>query len=154
VKWALYALGLFVALIVLVFLIGSSLAEQHAATRVARFHQSPETIWGVITDYSRFPQWRKNVTRVEPLPAVNGKPSWRTTTQFPTKLSNGRRLGVFPLELRIPICPSAEPGPTNLLRRRMATPRCALLRTVKFTMFSFASWLAFSSDTQQRWKVI
>jgi uncharacterized protein YndB with AHSA1/START domain len=81
-KWALYALGTFVALIVLVFLIGSSLAEQHAATRVARFHQSPETIWGVITDYSRFPQWRKNVTRVEPLPAVNGKPSWREFDKY------------------------------------------------------------------------
>ena len=60
-KWALYALGTFVALIALVFLIGSFLAEQHTATRVARFHQSPETIWGVITDYSKFPQWHKNV---------------------------------------------------------------------------------------------
>jgi hypothetical protein len=48
-KWALYALGIFVALIGLVFLTGSLLAKQHTATRAARFHQSPETIWGVIT---------------------------------------------------------------------------------------------------------
>ena len=81
-KWALYALGSFAALIVLVFLIGSFLATQHTATRAARFHQSPETIWGVITDYSNFPQWRKNVTRVEPLPAVNGKPSWREFDKY------------------------------------------------------------------------
>jgi hypothetical protein len=54
VKWALYALGTFVALIALVFVIGSSLAKQHEATRAARFHQPPETIWGVITDYSKF----------------------------------------------------------------------------------------------------
>ena len=81
-KWALYALGLFVALIVLVFLIGSSLAGHHTATRAARFHQSPETIWGVITDYSKFPQWRKNVTHVESLPAVNGKPSWREFDKY------------------------------------------------------------------------
>ena len=37
-KWALYALGTFVALIALVFVIGSSLAKQHEATRAARFH--------------------------------------------------------------------------------------------------------------------
>ena len=81
-KWALYLLGIFVALIGLVFLTGSLLAKQHTATRAARFHQSPETIWGVITDYSRFPEWRKRVTRVEPLPAVNGKPSWREFDKY------------------------------------------------------------------------
>ncbi len=31
----------------------------------------------MITDYSKFPAWRKDVTRVEMLRPVNGKPSWR-----------------------------------------------------------------------------
>ena len=38
---------------------------------------APEAIWSAIADYSKFPAWRKSVTRVEALPSANGKPSWR-----------------------------------------------------------------------------
>jgi Polyketide cyclase / dehydrase and lipid transport len=157
-KWALYALGTFVALIVLVFLIGSLLAQQHTATRAARFHQSPETIWGVITDYSKFPEWRKNVTRVEPLPAVNGQPSWREFDKYnravPYEIVEWTPPRRCSTRIAIPICRSQEPGHLSLLRKRMAAPRCALLKTARSTMSSFVSWLDFSSDTQPPWKII
>jgi uncharacterized protein YndB with AHSA1/START domain len=64
------------ALAGMVAIIGTSLPEQHTATRAARFHQPPEAIWSAITDYSKFPEWRKGVRGVEALPPVNGKPSW------------------------------------------------------------------------------
>lgn len=81
-KWALWALGIVVALIAAILLVGSLLPKQHTATRAARFHQPPEKIWSAITDYSKFPEWRKSVTRVEGLPSVNGNPSWREFDKY------------------------------------------------------------------------
>jgi uncharacterized protein YndB with AHSA1/START domain len=81
-KWALWALGILVVLIAAILLVGSLLPKQHTATRAARFHQTPEAVWSVITDYSKFPAWRKNVTRVEALPSVGGRPSWREFDKY------------------------------------------------------------------------
>jgi uncharacterized protein YndB with AHSA1/START domain len=75
--------GIFVlvALLVLMILVvvatGAFLPQQHISTRAAQFHQPPDAIWQVITDYAKYPEWRKDVTRVEMLPPVNEKPSWR-----------------------------------------------------------------------------
>jgi uncharacterized protein YndB with AHSA1/START domain len=75
--------GLFVVVavifvgVVVVVAIGVFLPQDHISTRAARFHQTPDAIWQAITDYGKFPAWRKDVTRVEALPEVNGKPAWR-----------------------------------------------------------------------------
>jgi uncharacterized protein YndB with AHSA1/START domain len=71
-----------VALVGMVAMIGSLLPKQHTATRAARFHQPPEAIWSAITDYSKFPEWRKTVRGVEALPSVNGKLSWREFDKY------------------------------------------------------------------------
>jgi uncharacterized protein YndB with AHSA1/START domain len=71
-----------VALVGVVAIIGSLLPKEHTATRAARFHQPPEAIWSAITDYSKFPEWRKSVKVVEALPGVNGKPSWREFDKY------------------------------------------------------------------------
>ena len=71
-----------VALVGLIAIIGSLLPKQHTATRAARFHQPPEAIWSAVTDYSKFPEWRKSVRGVEALPPVNGKPSWREFDKY------------------------------------------------------------------------
>jgi uncharacterized protein YndB with AHSA1/START domain len=81
-KWFLWALGIIVALIAAMFLTGSLLPMQHTATRAARFHQPPQAIWSVITNYPKFPAWRKSVTRVEALTSVDGKPSWREFDKY------------------------------------------------------------------------
>jgi uncharacterized protein YndB with AHSA1/START domain len=65
-----------VAVVGAIAIIGSLLPKQHTATRAARFHQTPQVIWSAITDYAKFPEWRKSVRGVEALPPVNGKPSW------------------------------------------------------------------------------
>jgi uncharacterized protein YndB with AHSA1/START domain len=69
--------ALLVLMILAVVAIGTFLPQQHVSTCAARFHQPPDAIWQAITEYSKFPEWRKDVTRVEVLPAVNGKPAWR-----------------------------------------------------------------------------
>jgi uncharacterized protein YndB with AHSA1/START domain len=76
-RWALVVLGILVGLVIVVVVIGELLPKNHSATRAANFHQSPEAIWSVITDYAKFSEWRKSVVRVQALPPVNGQPSWR-----------------------------------------------------------------------------
>ncbi len=66
-----------IAIILVVVVIGAMLPKEHVSTRAARFHQPADAIWNAITDYSKLSTWRKDVTRVEVLPDVNGKPSWR-----------------------------------------------------------------------------
>jgi hypothetical protein len=76
-KWLLAGLAVLVALIVVVVLVGLLLPRDHVSSRAARYQQSPSEIWSAITDYSKFPEWRKNIRQVDLLPSADGKPSWR-----------------------------------------------------------------------------
>jgi uncharacterized protein YndB with AHSA1/START domain len=69
--------ALLVLIVLVVVTIGAFLPQQHISTCAARFRQPPNAIWQAITDYEKFPAWRKDVLRVEALPDVNGKPAWR-----------------------------------------------------------------------------
>ena len=69
--------ALLVLIVLVVVTIGAFLPQQHISTCAARFQQTPDAVWEAITDYEKFPAWRKDVTRVEALPEVNGKPAWR-----------------------------------------------------------------------------
>jgi uncharacterized protein YndB with AHSA1/START domain len=96
------AIFVLVALLVLVILvavaIGAFLPQQHISTRAALLRQPPDAIWQTITDYEKFPAWRKDVAGVEMLPAVNGKPEWR---EF------DRHGGSIPYEVMVMVPPRA-----------------------------------------------
>jgi uncharacterized protein YndB with AHSA1/START domain len=78
IRAIIFVLVALLALIVLVVVsIGAFLPSQHISTRAARFLQPPTAIWQAITDYEKFPAWRKDVVKVEALPDLNGKPVWR-----------------------------------------------------------------------------
>lgn len=76
-RWFLLALAVLVALVAIVIVGGALLPKAHRASRRARLGQSPDVVWAAITDVSKFPEWRKTVTRVEALGPVDRKPSWR-----------------------------------------------------------------------------
>jgi uncharacterized protein YndB with AHSA1/START domain len=76
-KGFLLALAVLVAIILIVVLVGALLPRKHVSSRAARYDHSPAEIWSVITDYAKFPEWRKGVKRVEMLPPVSGNASWR-----------------------------------------------------------------------------
>ncbi len=65
-KWILVPLGIIVSIIAVVVVIGALLPREHTVTRAARFKEPPAAIWQAITDYNKFPEWRKGVERVEP----------------------------------------------------------------------------------------
>jgi len=78
IRAVIFVLVALLALIVLVVVtIGAFLPQQHISTCAARFQQPPTAIWQAITEYEKFPAWRKDVLRVETLPEVDGKPVWR-----------------------------------------------------------------------------
>lgn len=76
-KWILIIVGAIVAIVVTVIVIGYLLPEKHTASRAARYSASPEQVWAAITDVGAFPAWRPDVTSVEQLPAIEGRPSWK-----------------------------------------------------------------------------
>ena len=65
------------AIVLIVLLVGWSLPVKHTATGEAAFRSSPESLYHVITDVDRFPQWRSSVKSVERLPDSAGKKRFR-----------------------------------------------------------------------------
>ncbi len=75
--WLLIALGSIPLLIAMLALVGAFLPKGHVASRKARFRQSPDAVFRVITDFASAPSWRSGVAGVEMLPPRDGKPSFR-----------------------------------------------------------------------------
>ena len=76
-KWALIALGVVAGLIAVVAVVGMMLPRDHVASMSARIAASPDSVWAALTDVAAFTSWRKDLTKVELLPATATGPSWR-----------------------------------------------------------------------------
>jgi uncharacterized protein YndB with AHSA1/START domain len=93
-KWLVIAVAAIAVLILVVIAVGALLPKDHTVTRAVRLRQPPAAIWQAITDYSKFPEWRRDVTRVEPLP--DGKPGW---------VEEVKGAGRIPLEITQSVAP-------------------------------------------------
>lgn len=91
------------------FLAGIFLPVEHLGRGQALLDRSPEAVWRVLTDLDGMPLWRSDLTAVERLPDMAGRPAWR-------EIGRG---GVRVVELTL-----ADPP------RRMVTQRAAGGRTV------------------------
>ncbi len=60
-----------------VFGFGLAISQDHTVTRWARVNAPIDSVWRAISTPNEFPSWRADVTEVEVLPAVEGRPSWR-----------------------------------------------------------------------------
>jgi len=76
-RYLLIAAAALGAVVLIVLLIGWSLPVKHRATREATFKSSPRSLYQLITDVDRFPQWRSSVTRIEHLPDSAGRKRFR-----------------------------------------------------------------------------
>ncbi len=72
----LIVLGILVAMATAVYAIGMTLPQNHVASRTTHLSAPPETVWSLISDYARYPEWRKDVTSVEKVES-GGAPTWR-----------------------------------------------------------------------------
>ncbi len=75
-RLALIGLGVLVAAIVLVWVIGMLLPKGHVATRSAGFKVPRERVWELLTDFAGQPAWRKSLKSVERASDQNGHEVW------------------------------------------------------------------------------
>jgi hypothetical protein len=80
-KWVLIALGVVIALGLLVALVGLFLPRDHVAVRTVRLKPAPPAVWDVLTDHAAEPSWRKGLVRVERLPDRDGRPVWQEVSR-------------------------------------------------------------------------
>lgn len=78
-RWILYASISIVAVVAIIVVVGAMLPKSHTATRQARFRQSPEALFAVV---SGMPDWRPSIKKYEALPPVDGRQRWRETTSW------------------------------------------------------------------------
>ena len=76
-KWIVLALVLIVAG---VYGIGWLLPVAHVASRSADFIAFPQSVYDVIADVEHYPQWWPEISRVEMLPAEQGRVRFRQHT--------------------------------------------------------------------------
>ena len=63
-RWILVAIASLAALVVLVALIGLTLPAGHVAARTVTLAQPPDAVFGVVSDFLKYPQWRSDVKTV------------------------------------------------------------------------------------------
>jgi uncharacterized protein YndB with AHSA1/START domain len=77
VKYVLIAAAILVAIVLIVVGVGYSLPPAHQATSESTFKTSPQSLYQLITDVDRFPEWRSSVERIERIPDSAGKTRFR-----------------------------------------------------------------------------
>lgn len=80
-KFALIALGVVAALLVVIALVGYMLPVKHRAQITATIAAPPDQVYAIITNVAAFPEWRTGVRSVEVLPSPDGKRRWREVSK-------------------------------------------------------------------------
>jgi hypothetical protein len=80
-RYVLIAVGVLVALVLCVVVIGYALPKHHHVTVQRVYVAKPEAMFALISDVRGYPSWRTDVTKVEVLGEEGGHPRWRETTR-------------------------------------------------------------------------
>ena len=63
-KWFLLILGILVCLVLMIVIIGYLLPIKHTSSIQVSINASPAEIWARLSDFKRYPAWRKDVRSV------------------------------------------------------------------------------------------
>ena len=134
-RYVLIAVGVVVALVVVVIVVGYVLPVRHHVSRSARFATPAGAMFTTITDVERFPTWRSDVKRVELVPNGNGRQQFREIG------GNGSIL--YEIERR---------EPDTLLVTRIADPKLPFGGTWTYQLSPAANgtWLRITEDGEVR----
>lgn len=72
-----YIVVLLIAVVAIVSIVGWSLPVAHVSSRGERFDAPPPAVWKVVTEVGAYASWRSDISAVELLPPVDGRPAWR-----------------------------------------------------------------------------
>jgi uncharacterized protein YndB with AHSA1/START domain len=76
-RYLLISAAVLFAIVLIVLVVGWSLPVKHTAIGEGTFRSSPQTLYKLITDVDRFPEWRNSVKRIEHVPDSAGKKRFR-----------------------------------------------------------------------------
>ena len=79
VKGLATILVVLVAVVLVMFVMGSRLPVSHTASASVLVHAPQARVWQMIEDVQSQPQWRPGLIAVQLLPAQNGHPCWLET---------------------------------------------------------------------------
>src|SRR5256885_16332388 len=108
-KWVLIAVGVVVALILLVTVIGAFLPREHTASRAIVLRQPPETVWATIRNLEGIAAWFPEGARVKVEVAEERRPAKLVTRVVPER--RGRARGARAPPSRTPPPRAAPPPP-------------------------------------------
>lgn len=94
--WVLIGVGVIVAMVVLVVVIGMILPKEHRASSTCTFASPPQEVWNTITDFANTSGWRTGLKSVQALPERNGHAIWKETDQ------SGQAITYETLEIQAP----------------------------------------------------
>jgi uncharacterized protein YndB with AHSA1/START domain len=80
-RYALIAVGILVALVLCVVLIGYALPKHHQVVVQRSYVAKPEALFALISDVRGYPTWRTGLTKVEVLPDADGHLRWKEITK-------------------------------------------------------------------------
>lgn len=75
-KWLFIAVGVLIAIVAVIAIVGLLLPRDHTATTTAHINAAPDSVWQAVTDVRDFPRWRTGVRSVDVLSA-EGALRWR-----------------------------------------------------------------------------
>lgn len=79
-RYILIAVGVVVAIVGVVALVGWTLPQHHRVSVSRAYRATPSAIFALITDVKSFPTWRSDVRGVDELPDEGGRRRWREST--------------------------------------------------------------------------
>jgi uncharacterized protein YndB with AHSA1/START domain len=74
---ALWVVAALTAVVLLVLLIGWMLPVAHVASASATLSKPPDAVYALVSDVASYPKWWSDMSRVDVLPAVEGRPRFR-----------------------------------------------------------------------------
>jgi uncharacterized protein YndB with AHSA1/START domain len=69
--------GGFVAVVLVVLIVGWSLPVDHEASRSATFNTTPNALYALVSDVASYPRWWSEISQIEMLPADGGRIRFR-----------------------------------------------------------------------------
>lgn len=78
-KWVLLTVGVLVAVVAVVAIVGLLLPRDHVASTTTHIKAPPDSVWEAVSDVREYPRWRPDVQSVDVLSA-DGAMRWREQT--------------------------------------------------------------------------
>jgi uncharacterized protein YndB with AHSA1/START domain len=75
-KWILLVVGVLVAIIAVIAIVGLLLPRDHVASTTAHINAPPDSVWNALADVREYPRWRAGLRSVDVL-STDGALRWR-----------------------------------------------------------------------------